>query len=143
MKFLALLSLVLSFASEAFAAKCCNSPTIWTFRNTGKSAVNLSCSLDSSSAKPESPVAISTGTIAAGGKYEHNWGPNWDNDGMGLIPGHWTCRNVESKGVDAASTIITFITDWGENVLVTWKDTQPTVAKVDPAKDTKPTKAKN
>lgn len=143
MKFFALSLLVLSVPSSAFAAKCCNSPTIWTFRNTEKSAVNLNCSLDSSSAKPESPLSVSIGPIAAGGTYEHNWGPNWDNDGMGLIPGHWTCRRVESKGVKAATATVTFITDWGENVVVTWKDSQPTVAKVDPIKDVKPTKTKN
>lgn len=141
MKLLALFLGILTLSPAAFAAKCCNSPTIWTFRNMSKSAVNLSCSLDSSSAKPEAPVSLTTGVIAAGSNYEHSWGANWDNDGMGLIPGHWTCRNAATKG--AASATVTFVTDWGENVAVTWKDSQPTVAKVDPVKDAKPAKTKN
>lgn len=143
MRFLALAFLYLSTLPSASAAKCCNTPTIWTFHNTAKSPINLTCSLDSSSAAPAKPVTLATGVIASGSKYEHNWGPNWDNDGMGMIPGKWTCQNTESKNRAANSKAVTFSTDWGENVVVTWKDTEPTVAKADLPKEGTPTKAKN
>lgn len=142
MKKLALMTCTWLFAQHAFAGKCCHTPTIWTFKNTSKMPVSLACSLDSSSAAPADPVTMTTGPISAGASYEHSWGEAWNNDGMGLIPGHWSCRNIESKGRPADSLEVKFVTDWGENVLITWKDSVPSVAKIDVP--TKPaTKAKN
>lgn len=137
------LSLLSLSANSHAAAKCCNTPTVWTFKNIAKLPVRLTCSLDSSPAAPVAPVTLSTDSIAPGGSFDHNWGPNWDNDGMGLIPGQWTCRNVETKGRLASSTTVKFSTDWGENVIVTWKDSEPTVAKAEAPKDVKLPKAKN
>ena len=137
-----LAALTLSTSSISFAAgKCCNTPTIWTFKNAAKLPVKLSCVLESSTANPIAPVTVATDTVAPGASFEHNWGPNWDNDGMGLIPGHWTCKNTEAKGGNTAS--IKFDTDWGENVVVTWKDSEPTVAKAEAPKYIKLPKAKN
>ena len=143
MKIIALVLFAAAHPTSAFAAKCCNTPTIWTIHNTSQSQVSLSCSLDSSSAAPAKPVTFSTDLIASGAKYEHNWGPNWDNDGMGMIPGKWTCQNIETKGRPANSTTVKFTTDWGENVVITWKDSEPTIAKADAAKAAPATKAKN
>lgn len=137
-----ILLLATFMSHEAFAAKCCNTPTIWTFKNTAKSPVTLSCALDSSSANPPSPVTMKTPSIAAGGSYEHSWGANWDNDGMGMIPGKWTCQNIDPKKPASKTADVKFTTDWGENVVVTWKESELTVAKVDTVlKDSKATKA--
>lgn len=121
-----LLILSVLVAHTSVAGPCCNTPTLWTFKNGTQSAVKLSCELVSSSAWAASTsVSITTASIPAGENLTHNWGSDWYSDGMGLIPGKWSCRET---GVSTKKPIV-FSTDWGENITIHWNGIDSVIAK--------------
>lgn len=115
-------------SAEAWAATCCNTPTIWTFKNLDASPVVLTCALEKSAAWKGEKIEITTEQIEAKGSYKHTWNRGWYADGMGMIPGQWSCA---PKTGDAKSkpTALIFSTDWGENVTITWNKSRGSVAR--------------
>lgn len=124
-----LITFVLSFNifSNADAGTCCNTPTVWTLKNLTKNPVKLSCKLESSVAWSGKPILFETNVIAAHTSTTQKWGKEWYNDGMGMIPGKWQCKNASKSSQE----VLSFSTDWGENVIVLWKETQSSIARID------------
>ena len=130
LKRMGILATLVFLSHAVMAATCCNTPTLWTIKNLDKTPVTLSCSLDKSAAWTGRPISMSTGKIAAGGTFKHTWSSAWYSDGMGMIPGSWSCRAVNANGQpDAASTALAFTTDWGENITISWERSKGNVAR--------------
>lgn len=123
---LAVLSAFL-MSANAMAATCCNTPTVWTFRNLDSLPVKLTCKLDKSAAWKGDPISMETSKISPRGTFKHEWSREWYSDGMGMIPGTWSCR--PSGKPEQESAALVFTTDWGENVTITWNKSKGTVAR--------------
>ena len=117
----------LGVSSLAYAATCCNTPTVWTFKNLDAVAVSLTCKLEKSAAWKGDLISMTTGKMPPAHTHIHKWASEWYADGMGMIPGTWSCRPSD-KADDSADTL-TFSTDWGENVTITWNKSKGKVAK--------------
>ena len=111
-------------ATRILAATCCHTPTVWTIKNESPSPAILNCSLKKSTAWSGQPINMKTEKISAGGTTQHTWDSNWYSDGMGMLPGTWTCVNEGTH--DQA---LTFSTDWGENITITWSKSRGNVAR--------------
>ena len=120
------------FTSQAMAGACCNVPTVWTLKNLDSVPVNLTCQLVKSVAWSGKPIEMETGVIAPAGSFQYSWGTDWYSDGMGMIPGSWTCQIKFSSTAAPTTSVpnLSFSTDWGENVTITWKKEQLTVARI-------------
>lgn len=112
-------------SNAAMAAACCNTPTVWTFKNNTANEISLACTLDSSAAWTGSPIKMTTPKIAKSATYAHTWGSQWYSDGMGMVPGKWSCQDTKST----SKKPIKFSTDWGENITVQWNEGEATIAK--------------
>lgn len=44
---------------------------------------------------------------------DHDWGYDWDNDGMGLNPSNWICKAYEDGKLLASTTFDTAWGGWG------------------------------
>jgi hypothetical protein len=108
------LSLVVILCSMPFPAfaggRCCNNPTVWTFKNLDKSPIKLACVLERSVAWAGKPITMETETIKPGASFKYTWDANWYSDGMGMLPGQWNCRSSNPKSA------IKLETEWGENL---------------------------
>lgn len=103
-----------------FADRCCNNPTVWTFKNLDRAPAKLICNLDRSVAWAGKPITMETDVIKPGAVYKYTWDSNWYADGMGMLPGAWICRPSDprlAKGLKPQK----FTTDWGENITITWR----------------------
>jgi hypothetical protein len=106
---------------QVFAAgRCCNNPTVWTFKNLDKYPIKLSCTLERSVAWAGKPIAMETETIKPGSSFKYTWDSNWYSDGMGMLPGAWSCKPSDPKLAKGIKPV-KFSTDWGENVTVSWR----------------------
>jgi len=92
------------------AGRCCNNPTVWTFKNLDKNPVKLFCVLERSVAWAGKPITMETEQINSGAIYKYTWNANWYSDGMGMLPGQWSCRSSNPKSA------IKLETEWGENL---------------------------
>ena len=130
-------SALLILSTPAISGACCNTPTVWTLKNASRDPVSLSCKLISSSAAISSQaVSINSTEIAAGESFIHNWGSDWYSDGMGMIPGTWSCQDARKpKDASRAPKLVKFSTDWGENVTVLWQDESLSIARAEAAHD--------
>ncbi|MCX6124099.1 MAG: hypothetical protein NTV34_05035 [Proteobacteria bacterium] len=128
---------LLLLSTPAISGACCNTPTVWTLKNASKSPISLSCKLISSTAAISSQaVSIHSAEIAAGESFIHNWGADWYSDGMGMIPGTWSCQDARKpKDAGRAPKLVKFSTDWGENVSVIWQDESLSIARAEAAPD--------
>lgn len=116
----------------AMAGTCCNTPTIWTFKNQDTVAVTLQCSLEKSAAWSGKSITMTTKQITPGSSYQHTWDPGWYADGMGMIPGQWVCKQSikdEKTTAPGSPSVVAFTTDWGENIHITWTRVKATVAR--------------
>ena len=104
------------FGQVVEASTCCNTPTVWTFKNLGEAPLSITCTLEKSPAWTGKPILMSTGVMKRGSSYEYRWASHWYSDGMGMIPGEWICKTADSKAA------LRFTTDWGENVSLGLKD---------------------
>lgn len=63
---------------------------------------------------------METDVIKPGAVYKYTWDASWYADGMGMLPGTWSCRPADpkiAKGLKPQK----FTTDWGENVVISWR----------------------
>ena len=67
---------------------------------------------------------MKTETINPGATSVYTWDQKWYSDGMGMVPGTWTCANAGSRKPE-----LTFSTDWGENVKILWGKRHADVAR--------------
>jgi hypothetical protein len=116
------------FSAQVFAATCCNTPTVWTFKNFDSSPVVLTCTLEKSSSWKGEKIEMTTKPIPAKGSIKHVWDAGWYADGMGMIAGEWRCSLPASDGKLKPSTLV-FSTDWGENVTISWNKSRGSVAR--------------
>lgn len=115
-------------AHSAFADRCCNNPTVWTFKNLDRASVKLTCVLERSVAWAGKPITMETDVIKPGAVYKYTWDVSFYADGMGMLPGSWSCRPSDpklAKGLQPQK----FTTDWGENVVVSWRKERLTVSR--------------
>jgi hypothetical protein len=131
---LILLGSVMSFFCLLPALKagtCCNTPTIWTFKNLDSVSVTLQCNLEKSVAWSGKPISMVTKPMAPGVTYKHTWDRGWYSDGMGMIPGQWVCRSTGggAPSMPVNGDALNFATDWGENISILWSRGRATVAK--------------
>lgn len=115
----------LSLSAAAHGGTCCHTPTIWTFKNLDTVPVTLTCTLEKSAAWKAEPVTMTTGKIAPLHSFTHKWGSEWYADGMGMIPGTWSCKPEQLEKGET----LTFATDWGENVTISWQKSKGSVAR--------------
>lgn len=66
------------------------------------------------------PITMETDLIKPGAVYKYTWDANLYADGMGMLPGSWSCRPSDpklAKGLKPQK----FTTDWGENITISWR----------------------
>ena len=107
-------------AQSTFAGRCCNNPTVWTFKNLDKSPAKLTCTLERSVAYAGKPITMETEVIGPGGVFKYTWDSQWYADGMGMLPGDWSCRSSDLKTAKDIKPV-KFKTDWGENATIKWR----------------------
>lgn len=108
-------------ASPVFAAsRCCNNPTVWTFKNLDKYPVQLICRLERSVAWAGDPIIVKTEIIKPGSVYRHTWDANYYAEGVGMLPGSWSCKSLDTK-LSKSHKTIKFVTTWGENRSIHWR----------------------
>jgi hypothetical protein len=123
------LTLCLLFLSGSLlGATCCNTPTVWTFKNMDSAPVSLSCSLEKSASWKGDKIEITTPTISAQGSHKHTWDAGWYADGMGMVPGKWSCLPKSNSSKEKVTALV-FSTDWGENVTITWNKSKGSIAR--------------
>ena len=114
---------------QVFAAgRCCNNPTVWTFKNLDRSPIKLSCTLERSVAWAGKPISMETEIIKPGGQFKYTWDANWYSDGMGMLPGQWICRPKDPQLVKVLKPL-KFSTDWGENASIVWRKERLAISK--------------
>jgi hypothetical protein len=116
------------FAKQLQAATCCNNPTVWTFKNMDSSPVILTCSLEKSATWKGDKIEMTTAKIAARGTLKHTWDSGWYADGMGMVPGTWSCVPKSMTANDKVTALV-FSTDWGENVTISWNKSKGSIAR--------------
>jgi hypothetical protein len=66
------------------------------------------------------PITMETEIIKPGASFKYTWDANWYSDGMGMLPGAWSCKPSDPKLAKGIKPV-KFSTDWGENVTVSWR----------------------
>lgn len=114
------ISFVVFSSQSVFADRCCNNPTVWTFKNLERSSLKLTCTLERSVAWAGKPITMETDVIKPGAVYKYTWDASLYSEGMGMLPGSWSCRPSDpklAKGLKPQK----FTTDWGENITISWR----------------------
>lgn len=120
-------SLVWASALAYSAGRCCHNPTVWTFKNSGRAPIKLTCILERSVAWAGDPIRMETETISPRGTFKYTWDTQWYSDGMGMLPGNWICRPTDNKLAKVLKPL-KFTTDWGENKTLTWRSDRLTLS---------------
>jgi hypothetical protein len=66
------------------------------------------------------PITMETEIIKPGASFKYTWDANWYSDGMGMLPGMWSCRPSDAKLAKEFKPL-RFKTDWGENATINWR----------------------